>query len=207
MQLQMLADASGCNSGAFELPLITEPFTKQQALQAAPAAQEAPPPAGEVDVMADSRAGYQDPLQRLLAGEVRCVEYCGDEVVVDAPRRRRVYLPGSFNPLHEGEGWPRRYTCAQLAPPRSLLWSNQLVRLACCSSCTLPWLLGLDPLPTSISDRSKAARSRKLLPDAYCPVISLPPCLPACLARLQVTGSCLLPVSRRLGATWRAALR
>lgn len=129
-----------------------EPSTKQQALQAAPAAQEAAPTAGEVDSMADFRDGYQDPLQRLLAGEVRCVEYCRNEVVVDAPRRRRVYLPGSFNPLHEGEGWTWRCICTQLAPARRLLWSGKPLRLVCCYSRTWPWLLGIDPLPSSVPD-------------------------------------------------------
>jgi hypothetical protein len=44
-----------------------------------------------------------EPLQALLSGAVRCVEYSGGNVYVDAPRgRHRVYLPGSFNPLHEG---------------------------------------------------------------------------------------------------------
>lgn len=44
-----------------------------------------------------------EPLQALLSGAVRCVEYSGGNVYVDAPRgRNRVYLPGSFNPLHEG---------------------------------------------------------------------------------------------------------
>jgi hypothetical protein len=56
------------------------------------------------DVLHDTRQPARDPLERLLAGELRCVEFCGPEVVVDAPRRGRVYLPGSFNPLHEGKG-------------------------------------------------------------------------------------------------------
>jgi hypothetical protein len=45
---------------------------------------------------------HSDPIQDLLEGKVRSVEFCGGQVVVDAPRRGRVYLPGSFNPLHEG---------------------------------------------------------------------------------------------------------
>lgn len=44
-----------------------------------------------------------DPLSELLAGRVQCVEFVGSRVVVDAPRPRRVYLSGSFNPIHEGE--------------------------------------------------------------------------------------------------------
>ncbi|GMH41182.1 hypothetical protein BSKO_09092 [Bryopsis sp. KO-2023] len=41
-------------------------------------------------------------IDGLLHGTVDCVEFCGDEVVVDAPRARRAYLSGSFNPLHDG---------------------------------------------------------------------------------------------------------
>ncbi len=44
----------------------------------------------------------EEPLQDLLDGRVRSVEYSGGQVITDAPRRGRVYLPGSFNPLHEG---------------------------------------------------------------------------------------------------------
>lgn len=43
-----------------------------------------------------------DPLDRLMRGEVDCVEFSGGTTVVDAPRRYTVLLPGSFNPLHEG---------------------------------------------------------------------------------------------------------
>ena len=43
-----------------------------------------------------------DPLELLQAGSIRSVEYSGGRVVVDAPRPGRVYLPGSFNPLHDG---------------------------------------------------------------------------------------------------------
>jgi hypothetical protein len=52
---------------------------------------------------AAAAAAAAQPLQELLAGRVRCVEFSGGNVYVDAPRGRgRVYLPGSFNPLHEG---------------------------------------------------------------------------------------------------------
>ncbi|EFJ52742.1 hypothetical protein VOLCADRAFT_78735 [Volvox carteri f. nagariensis] len=53
------------------------------------------------DVVNDIRQAANDPVQQLLRGEIRCVEFCGSEVVVDAPRHGRVYLPGSFNPLHQ----------------------------------------------------------------------------------------------------------
>ena len=41
-------------------------------------------------------------LQGMLNGTVGTVEFSGGGLLCDAPRRRRVYLPGSFNPLHEG---------------------------------------------------------------------------------------------------------
>ncbi len=41
-------------------------------------------------------------LEELLAGRIPCVEFSGGRVFVGAPRGGRVYLPGSFNPLHEG---------------------------------------------------------------------------------------------------------
>jgi hypothetical protein len=43
-----------------------------------------------------------EPLQALLDGTVRSMEFSGGQIIVDAPRRGRVYLPGSFNPLHDG---------------------------------------------------------------------------------------------------------
>ena len=43
-----------------------------------------------------------DLIEDLLADRVRSVEYAGGHTVVDAPRGGRVYLPGSFNPLHDG---------------------------------------------------------------------------------------------------------
>ena len=50
----------------------------------------------------ESVQSVEEPLQDLLDGCVRSVEFSGGQVIVDAPRRGRVYLPGSFNPLHEG---------------------------------------------------------------------------------------------------------
>ena len=43
-----------------------------------------------------------DPLEELLAGNISTVEFSHGFVVVNAPRRGRVYMSGSFNPLHEG---------------------------------------------------------------------------------------------------------
>ena len=62
-------------------------------------------PAWQVDV-----TDVGDPLKLLEAGSVRSVEFSGGgRVVVDAPRPGRVYLPGSFNPLHAGH----RRACVQ----------------------------------------------------------------------------------------------
>lgn len=43
-----------------------------------------------------------DPLEALLQGKVKTVEYSNGQLIVDAPRRGRVYMAGSFNPLHKG---------------------------------------------------------------------------------------------------------
>jgi len=43
-----------------------------------------------------------DPISALLEGDVHTVEYSNGNVIVDAPRGGRVYMAGSFNPLHEG---------------------------------------------------------------------------------------------------------
>ena len=44
-----------------------------------------------------------DALAQLLAGRARCVEFSGGHVFVDAPRRHKVVLAGSFDPLHQGD--------------------------------------------------------------------------------------------------------
>ena len=41
-------------------------------------------------------------IRKLLDGSVQTVEFSGGHVFLDAPRRNRIYLPGSFNPLHDG---------------------------------------------------------------------------------------------------------
>ncbi|KAL3139080.1 hypothetical protein ABBQ32_005876 [Trebouxia sp. C0010 RCD-2024] len=43
-----------------------------------------------------------DPVKALLEGKVQTVEFSNGNVVVDAPRSSRVYMAGSFNPLHDG---------------------------------------------------------------------------------------------------------
>lgn len=43
-----------------------------------------------------------DPIDQLLEGNIRSVEYSSGHVYVDAPRAGLVLLPGSFNPVHVG---------------------------------------------------------------------------------------------------------
>ncbi|PNW82224.1 hypothetical protein CHLRE_06g278116v5 [Chlamydomonas reinhardtii] len=118
--VKILAEASGVDAANFPLPLIgpqgegaaaaaaTATATAATTAAATTAAAATASPQAP-DVLHDDCAAAGDPLQRLLAGEVRCVEYSGGgpsgapaEVCVDAPRPGRVYLPGSFNPLHDG---------------------------------------------------------------------------------------------------------
>eukprot|EP00192_Tetraselmis_astigmatica_P012783 CAMPEP_0117683236 /NCGR_PEP_ID=MMETSP0804-20121206/20250_1 /TAXON_ID=1074897 /ORGANISM="Tetraselmis astigmatica, Strain CCMP880" /LENGTH=416 /DNA_ID=CAMNT_0005493731 /DNA_START=199 /DNA_END=1449 /DNA_ORIENTATION=- len=44
----------------------------------------------------------EGPLEQLLAGKVKTVEYSGGRVLIDSPRPGLAYMSGSFNPLHEG---------------------------------------------------------------------------------------------------------
>ncbi len=43
-----------------------------------------------------------DPVEELLKGNIQTVEYSNGNVIVNAPRGGKVYMAGSFNPLHEG---------------------------------------------------------------------------------------------------------
>lgn len=52
--------------------------------------------------MQEEEERFDEPLQLLLQNKVQTLEYAGGQVLVDAPRAGRVYLPGSFNPLHDG---------------------------------------------------------------------------------------------------------
>lgn len=52
-------------------------------------------------------------LKELLNGRVSCVEFSGGNIYVDAPRRNRIYLPGSFNPLHDGHTELLQAACRQ----------------------------------------------------------------------------------------------
>ena len=50
----------------------------------------------------ETSQSIRDPLDELLKGNIDSVEYSGGQIICNAPRRNRVYLPGSFNPLHDG---------------------------------------------------------------------------------------------------------
>lgn len=56
------------------------------------------------------------PLHELLNGRVDCVEFSGGHVYVDAPRGGMVYLPGSFNPFHQGHRYAARGRFAKDKP-------------------------------------------------------------------------------------------
>jgi len=74
-----------------------------QQLPGAPTATAAPSSSGHYDELSQhSTERIEEPLQELLSGRARCVEFSGGRVYIDAPRSNRVYLPGSFNPLHDG---------------------------------------------------------------------------------------------------------
>lgn len=64
------------------------------------------------DVLASETLVPPPSLQRLLDGQIACVEYANGQVLVDAPRRNRVLLPGSFNPLHDGHKQLLHAACA-----------------------------------------------------------------------------------------------
>ena len=41
-------------------------------------------------------------MQELIDGKIETIEINEFGVLIDCPRENRVYLPGSFNPLHDG---------------------------------------------------------------------------------------------------------
>eukprot|EP01025_Chloroclados_australasicus_P047740 TRINITY_DN5384_c1_g3_i1.p1 TRINITY_DN5384_c1_g3~~TRINITY_DN5384_c1_g3_i1.p1 ORF type:complete len:459 (+),score=22.69 TRINITY_DN5384_c1_g3_i1:80-1456(+) len=59
----------------------------------------------------ESDCKIQDPISDLVQGKCQTVEICGDMILVDCPRSGRVYLPGSFNPLHNGHKGMLRAAC------------------------------------------------------------------------------------------------
>lgn len=103
---QVLAESCDLDTSSLQLPLIPQttatpapaPATDRAAMSAACAAA-----AGQHDELHTQTLPASEPLQDLIDGKIRCVEYSGGQVFVDAPRSaEKVYLPGSFNPLHEG---------------------------------------------------------------------------------------------------------
>lgn len=52
--------------------------------------------------MQEETTEIADPITVLLKGDAHTVEYSNGNVIVDAPRGGRIYMAGSFNPLHEG---------------------------------------------------------------------------------------------------------
>ncbi len=84
--IKLSAECMGVDASQLQLQLISQPAAT-----------------GNVDMMEVSARAQADPIEELLAGRVRCVEFGpGGRMVVDAPRTGKVVLPGSFNPLHEG---------------------------------------------------------------------------------------------------------
>ncbi|KAF8058477.1 hypothetical protein HT031_005601 [Scenedesmus sp. PABB004] len=103
--LQVLARAAGVESEQLQLPLLPARH-EGGPQQGAPQGQEQQEQQGGAaggDELRLSFTPAPDPLLELLAGRARCVEFSGGTALLDAPRgARRVYLPGSFNPLHAG---------------------------------------------------------------------------------------------------------
>ncbi|CAK0738768.1 hypothetical protein CVIRNUC_001090 [Coccomyxa viridis] len=99
--LRSLAEGCGLEEAARSLSLglrqetgaVVNGFAPRESMDGA---------APQYERLQESVQSVEEPLQDLLDGRARSVEYSGGQVIVDAPRRGRVYLPGSFNPLHEG---------------------------------------------------------------------------------------------------------
>eukprot|EP00803_Ostreobium_quekettii_P002877 evm.model.scf_4242.1 EVM.evm.TU.scf_4242.1 scf_4242:2002-2793(+) len=108
-----------------------------------------------------------DPLERLLGQQIRCVEFCGSEVVVDAPRSHHVILPGSFNPLHKGHrsllevaeqitGLPGCFELAVQNPDKGTLSRSEVEgRLEQFVALGLPVVVTLKPIFTAKADLFK----------------------------------------------------
>ncbi|KAK9837625.1 hypothetical protein WJX74_001654 [Apatococcus lobatus] len=81
-------------------------------------------------------------LQKLLEGSIQCIEFSGDQVLIDQPRAGLAYLAGSFNPLHNGHrdmlaaalqqlGWERERGCYELSvgnPDKGVLPAEEVLR-------------------------------------------------------------------------------
>lgn len=108
----MLAESCGVDAQMLQLRLMSDPTsaTTPTAGSAVLAVNTAKPGASATlaaaspqDVLQCDQLPASDALQDLLDGKIRCVEYSGGQVFADAPRSvDKVYLPGSFNPLHAG---------------------------------------------------------------------------------------------------------
>jgi len=71
-------------------------------LRLQPSAAEVAPSMGPTEAVQETQQSIGDPLQELLEGKLTSVEFSGGQVICNAARRNRVYLPGSFHPLHDG---------------------------------------------------------------------------------------------------------
>lgn len=69
------------------------------------------------DALVESTTRVDDALGELYAGRARCVELSGGRAFIDAPRPGRVYLPGSFNPLHAGHRELLAAACRSVGAP------------------------------------------------------------------------------------------
>ncbi|KAL6763702.1 hypothetical protein V8C86DRAFT_2488580 [Haematococcus lacustris] len=125
--LNMLASASGLPAACqLALPTLgpsTQPGNQQPCATASVepidgATPTAPPSSLEQqDVVEEQHFPGGSPLQLLLDGHISCVEYAGGQVVVDAPRRGKVLLSGSFNPLHQGHTQLLQAACEMYGQP------------------------------------------------------------------------------------------
>jgi len=108
-----------------------------------------------------------DALDGLLQKRVRCVEFCGSELVVDAPRRHHIILPGSFNPLHEGhrrllevaqktKGLPGFFEISVLNADKGMLSKSEVERrVEQFTSTGLPVTLTVEPIFTQKAELFK----------------------------------------------------
>lgn len=81
-------------AGASELPVEEDEFFNTHIL-------------GENDALSVEHTqmvpkSVPDAIQMLLNGQTKTVEFSGGSIFLNAPRSNRIYLPGSFNPLHDG---------------------------------------------------------------------------------------------------------
>lgn len=83
-------------------------------------------------MLQETEQSLGDPLAALAEGRVKSVEISGGHVVCDAPRRGRVYLPGSFNPLHDGHRYLPPFGASALSDTKTASqagWQYSALRL------------------------------------------------------------------------------